>query len=128
MNNIKLDKNKIKRILSFLKDPTYIKKTVFAEAIDTCNFYELEYLYSKIPGLYKGLFSLSYLVRKDVSSIFKSNIHPGGNIVDYIGKMVYVVKRNAILVNQYVSLKSEIERNVVVGDYEKAADLLNKAN
>ena len=128
MNNIKLDKNKIKRILTFLKDSAYIKKTVFAEAIDTCNFYELEYLYSKIPGLYKGLFSSSYLIRKDVSSIFKSNFHPGGNIVDYIGKMVYVVKRNASTINQYVGLKSEIEKNFILGDYEKAKDLIIKVN
>lgn len=126
--NTYVDKNKVKKILTYLKDPAYIKISVFAEAIDTCNFYELEYLYSKIPSLYKGLFSSSYLVRRDIPSIFKTNFHPGGSIVDYIGKMAYVIKRNASLINQYVGLKSEVEKNVVVGDYEKAVELINKIN
>lgn len=123
-----IDKNKVKSILLYLNDPTYIKKTVLAEALDVCNYFELDYLYAKVPSLYKGLFSLSYLVRKDISQLFKTNFHPGGNTIDYIGKLIYVVKRNAGLINKYVLLKSDIEKNVVLGNYQVARDLITKAN
>ena len=71
-----IDIKKTKKILLQIKDTSISKITVLKKTLQSCNYHELEYLYEKTPNIYKGLFSLSYLKRKDYSQLFKNNIQP----------------------------------------------------
>ena len=92
-----IDKKKINKILVLLNERRMNKLHVLNSALAECSFAELEVLYTKLPPLFKGLFSLSYLKRKDYSSIFQTTIQLNLDAIDYFGKVAYIIKRNSMI-------------------------------
>ncbi len=123
-----IDIKKTKKILLLIKDTSISKITVLKKTLQSCNYHELEYLYEKTPHIYKGLFSLSYLKRKDYSQLFKNNIQPDSEIIDYIGKITFVLKHHYKDINSYIEKRFNIDRLVLSGEYEKANLLIDSIN
>ena len=72
--------------------------------------------------------SLSYLKRANYSQVYNTSIQPRREVKDYIGVLVYVIKRNAVLLNRYVAKKRKVDKAVLNGDYNKARELIKEVN
>ena len=123
-----MDTTKVKKWVGYLNSSNINKKGVLAGMLDECTFEELELIYKRSPQLFKGLLSLSYLKRNNYSQLYGSSIQPRRAVKDYIGVLVYVIKRNVGLINQYVPLKREVDCAVLAGDYDKARELIDSIN
>lgn len=123
-----MDTAKVRKWLGYLNSPNVSKKGVLAGMLDECTFEELELIYKRSPQLFKGLLSLSYLKRNSYSQLYGNSIQPRRAVKEYIGVLVYVIKRNASLINQYVPLKREVDCAVLAGDYDKARKLIDSIN
>ena len=123
-----MDTTKVKKWVGYLNSPNTNKKGVLAGMLNECTFEELEQIYMRSPQLFKGLLSLSYLKRTNYAQDYGSSIQPRRAVKEYIGLLVYVIKRNANLINQYVPLKREIDSAVLIGDYDKARKLIDAVN
>lgn len=122
-----MDSKKINRWLSALKCASD-KKEVLVAILNDCTFDELECLFNKAPAIYKGLLSLSFLRRKGYNQLFGTNCQPRRNPEEYIGVLVYVIKRHSSLISRYVSDKIEVDRAVLKGEYQKARKLIDSIN
>ena len=127
-NNLVIDKKKINKILDLLNDRRMNKLHVLNSALAECSFAELEVLYTKLPPLFKGLFSLSYLKRKDYSSIFQTTIQLNLDAIDYFGKVAYIIKRNSSILKDYIIRKRRVDELFFVGDYENALIEIHNIN
>lgn len=123
-----MDTTKVKKWVGYLNSPNTNKKGVLAGMLDECTFEELEMIYKRSPQLFKGLLSLSYLKRNSYSQLYGSSIQPRRAVKDYIGVLVYVIKRNASLIKQYVPLKRKVDCAVLAGDYDRARKLIDTIN
>ena len=123
-----MDTTKVKKWVGYLNSQNINKKGVLAGMLNECTFEELEQIYKKSPQLFKGLLSLSYLKRNSYSQLYGSSIQPRRAVKEYIGVLVYVIKRNASLISQYVPLKREVDCAVLAGDYDKARRLIDSIN
>ena len=119
---------KVKKWVDNLKSPNTNKKGVLAGMLDECTFEELELIYKRSPQLFKGLLSLSYLKRNSYAQLYGNSIQPRRGVKDYIGILVYVIKRNANIINQYIPLKREVDCAILMGDYDKARRLIDTIN
>lgn len=122
----RIDYSKIRPLLKYLKDSRIDKTMVLKEALDTCNFYELEYLYSRVPNIYKGLFTLSFMKRKSYSQLFNKHIQPNCGVVDYIGKLSFVLVHNSLTIQSFIKEREFVDNMVALGQYEKAKEKLKK--
>ena len=118
----------VKKWLGYLNDPKTNKKSVLVGILDECTYEELELIYNKSHSIFKGLLSLSYLKRSSYAQIYNNSIQPRRSIKDYIGLLVYVVKKNASLINQYIPMRQAVDSAVLVGDYTKARKLIDTIN
>lgn len=123
-----MDTAKVKKWLGYLNRSDTNKKAVLAGMLDECTFEDMEIIYSRCPQIFKGLLSLSYLKRNSYAQVYGSNIQPRRAVNEYIGLLVYVIKRNANLINQYVPMKREVDRAVLTGDYSSARKLIETIN
>ena len=123
-----MDTTKVTKWLGYLYNPRLNKKDVLARIFDECTYEELELIYKKSPTIFKGLLSLSYLKRNSYALIYNSGVQPFRPIKDYIGLLVYVVKKNASLINQYIPMRQAVDCAVLAGDYIKARKLIDTIN
>ena len=123
-----MDKTKINSCLKLLNENSYNKKSLLASMLEYCTYEELEQIYKRCSGIYKGLLSLSYLKRQSYAQIYSNSIQPRRAIKDYVGVLVYVIKRNANLINRYLTLKADIDKAVLTGNYDIARKLIEKTN
>ena len=131
MDNVilkKLDKKKANSILAQIKQNNSDKKKILYNALNICNYYELNYIYSRIPITYKGLLSLSYLIRKDETALYRTPILPKSSTIDCIGKLVYAIKRHSKDINLYLKYKAQVDSSFITGNYDDARKILNKIN
>ncbi len=123
-----MDTQKVNKWLKIIKSSSTNKKAALEAILNDCTYDELEMLYQKVPSLYKGLLSLSYLKRANYSQVYNTSIQPRREVKDYIGVLVYVIKRNAVLLNRYVAKKRKVDKAVLNGDYNKARELIKEVN
>lgn len=128
MNCSKDSKKKIAEILNALKDPSYKKKDILKYTLQNLNYYELDFLYKRVPLMYKGLFSLSYLARHNYEQIFSTSIQPVTETIDYIGKETFIIVQHYELLNKYIKYRDKIDSLVLTGKYKDAKELLNQVN
>ena len=128
VTNDQIDKKKVNDILSQVKIGASDKSKLLGYALNTCNYYELEYIYSKIPTIYKGLFSLSFLIRRDVARLYQTPIQPCASTIDYMGKLAYIIKKHAQKINLYIKYKTQVDSSFLKGDYDDARKMLKKIN
>ena len=108
-----MDTQKVNKWLKIIKSSSTNKKVALEAILNDCTFDELEMLYQKVPSLFKGLLSLSYLKRANYSQVYNNSIQPRREVKDYIGVLVYVIKRNALLLNRYVAKKRKIDKRAL---------------
>ncbi|MCQ2202184.1 MAG: hypothetical protein MJZ27_08860 [Bacteroidales bacterium] len=124
-----IDKRKVNKWLRLLKDPKSDKVNVWIATMEECNYLELCLLSTKCPHVLSGLLSLSMIRRKSYKDVFKNkNIQPIKPVDDYIGLMIYVIRQNAKLLNEYISLRSKIDNYALRGNYHEAKKLLTIVN
>lgn len=123
-----MDTQKVSKWLKIIKSTSTNKKAALEAILEECTFDELEMLYQRAPLLFRGLLSLSYLKRTSYSQIFNTGIQPRREVKDYIGVLVYVIKRNATLLNRYVAKKNQVDKAVLNGDYNNASKLIKEIN
>lgn len=123
-----MDSAKVKKWLGYLNRSDTNKKAVLAGILDECAFEDLEAIYSRSPQIFKGLLSLSFLKRNSYAQVYGSNIQPRRSINEYLGLLVYVIKRNASLINQFVPMKRAVDSAVLTGDYARARKLIDTIN
>lgn len=121
-----IDNEKVTRLFRQLKNDKVAKVDVLRLALKSCNYYELEQLYQKVPAIYKGLFSLSFLRQRNYSTLFGLNIQPHCGLIDYVGKMLYVFKHNESYLNRFIMDRERVDRCVLLGSYDDAKKLLKE--
>lgn len=127
--SIHIDKQKVKDILRLLNIPNTNKTKLISNIIYNCNYFELEELYKRAPKMYHGLLSLSFLTRKEYSKFFTPNsIQSVNDIVDYIGKIAYIIKRNADNIKKFILKRIIVDNCVVKGNYPLALETINSIN
>ena len=98
-----VNQKKINEFISCIHQNGSDKIEVLFNALESCNYSELKCLYSKVPRIYKGLFSLSFLKRTSFSQINKTSKFIYLNTSEIIGKQVYVILMHSKIINKYLS-------------------------
>ena len=121
-----VNQKKINEFISCIHQNGSDKIEVLFNALESCNYSELKCLYSKVPRIYKGLFSLSFLKRTSFSQINKTSKFIYLNTSEIIGKQVYVILMHSKIINKYLSYKNKYEFLYLNGLYDEARIILNK--
>lgn len=121
-----MDKAKVNKWLNALNDNSYNKAAVLSAILEECTYEELEQIYKRSSSMLKGLLSLSFLKRKSYDQIFENNVRPRREFKEYIGVITYIVKHNAVLINNYHELPLDADMQATVTRIQQDRDLLNE--
>lgn len=120
---------KINNINRKLLDKNTDKISLVCAAMCDTTYEELNIIYSKVSVLHKGLFALPFLKRKSYNDIFKRGYYlSNDSIAKYIGVVLFVLERNAQLINSYLRLREKYEDAYLLGKYNLACQYLNDIN
>tara|TARA_R110000764_G_scaffold44749_1_gene100729 strand:- start:1908 stop:5324 length:3417 start_codon:yes stop_codon:yes gene_type:complete len=115
-----------------------IKTKLFHPRTDKFNFLALlkqDYDYSTFRKMTKGILQhpfgknalLANPLPKSISELRRNNITPhSGNVDTEIAWIMHSIEKNAEVINKYILLKKMFEKHILLNEYEKAENCLNK--
>lgn len=124
-----MKKSQLKTFIDKLHERGYNHVVVINTLLQEASYDDMISFETMLPRVFHGLLRLPYLRRKSYASIYTTGYRITKETPEaYLDIMMYIIKKNADVISQYVKYRDEIENDVLLGKYEQAIHSIHEIN
>lgn len=114
------------KYIALMRNPKINKTALVSAILSDCTFEELKSFRKKVPGLFQGMLKMPYLRKKRFENVFVKGFSLKRDAKDIFGALTFVILNNADVLNNYLTLKTQLDIATATGHYEEASALLDR--
>lgn len=122
--------NKISNFISLFENPKSNKLAVVSNMLCQLSYDELNVLKKRVPHLFSSLVKVNYLKRQSFNKVASSGYHfvKEDDICEYFGTLAFIFEQHKDILNLFVELLRQFEKSLLLGQYEKCKEIIDRIN
>jgi hypothetical protein len=124
------ENKKISHYISLFENPKSNKLAVVSNMLCQLSYDELNVLKKRVPHLFSSLVKVNYLKRQSFNKVASSGYYfeKEDGICEYFGTLAFIFEQHKDVLNLFVELLGQFEESLLLGQYEKCKEIIDRIN